>query len=417
MKQISKILAGAAAALIFLQGAVCAGEADKVERVFELKGGKRVKIDLETGGDITISGWDREEAEVTITLSGRDSDNIDFDIETDRSGLSIKSEFRKRRWENECSVHAVLKVPRKTDIYFSTMGGDLELQGLECDASGKTMGGDIRLSGIKGELDVETMGGDITVNASKVDGKVFTMGGDVEVSDVEGDLRSKTFGGDVKYVNVRKSRTEREDRKISMSTLGGDLELDYPGREVKARTLGGDIEVPRAKMMDVKTMGGDIEAGSVEGGAVGKTMGGDIEVGHAGEFADVSTMGGNIRIREVDGWVKASTLGGDIYVRMIGDPSKKERSVKLSSKGGDIELLIPGGISADFDIEIEYTKNSRRNFKIESDFDIRKHEDEEWDNRFLRQDVKRIYGKGAVNGGRHEIKIRTVNGNVIVRKN
>jgi DUF4097 and DUF4098 domain-containing protein YvlB len=242
------------------------------------------------------------------------------------------------------------------------------------------------------------------------------MGGDVDIDEVKGDLEGTTMGGDIEYRNMPSGYEQGDDDPVNIKTMGGDLDLDYPGRRVKAKTMGGDIDVPEARSMDVVTMGGDIEAGKIEDGAKAKTMGGDIEIDFVGGYADLSTMGGDITITEVDGWIKAETMGGDVFARMVGNPDEGKRSVEIDSKSGDIVLRLPGGISASFDIEIKYTKDSRKNYGIDSDFDIRVEEDDEWEKRLFGRDVKSITGKGEVEGGEHRIFIRTVNGNVTIER-
>jgi DUF4097 and DUF4098 domain-containing protein YvlB len=101
---------------------------------------------------------------------------------------------------------------------------------------------------------------------------------------------------------------------------------------------------------------------------------------------------------------------------MVGDPAKGERDVDLSSMGGDVELTVPAGLSMDFDLEIEYSKNHHRRCKIECDFPLKIEEGDKWEHNFLGQAHKHIYGTGEVAGGKHTIKIKTRNGNIVIRK-
>jgi DUF4097 and DUF4098 domain-containing protein YvlB len=162
-------------------------------------------------------------------------------------------------------------------------------------------------------------------------------------------------------------------------------------------------------------MGGDVNVGEAPAGAEVKTMGGDITVTYAGEYVKAGTMGGDIEIEAVDGWVKATTMGGDVTVFMVGDPDKGKRDVELESKGGDIELEVPAGLSMEFDIELAFTKDHEGDYEIVSDFDMDYEETSEWQRKWG-QKVKYIYGTGDVKGGKHLIKIKTVNGNIYIRK-
>jgi DUF4097 and DUF4098 domain-containing protein YvlB len=381
----------------------------KVEKSFDLKMGGNLEIDLDLGGDITIEGWDRDEVSVKVEISGRHRDDVELDFDKKKSGLEISAEvdFHKNIKAN-CDMH--IMVPAKFDIEFETLGGDVTIQGVEGEITGQTMGGDVDFEDLKGHLAVTTMGGDITVLRSEVDGKVKTMGGDVEIRDVKGGLKGSTMGGDVTYENVTHAGSG-DGEEISISSMGGDLALDYAGKSIKAKTYGGDIDVARAEKVNVTTMGGDITIEEAPVGAKVKTMGGDIEVGMAGEYVNAETMGGDITVEDIDGWVKAVTMGGDVDVTMTGDPDKGKRDVEIKSMGGDIDLTVPKGLSMEFDIEIQWTKGASRKPKIVSDLGIDIEETKEWKKKHGTK-RKYIYGTGKTGGGKHLIKIRTVNGDV-----
>ncbi len=395
-----------------------------VEKEFDVKKGGKVDLDIDVGGDIYVSGWDKDKVGVEVLIGGRDWENVEVDMEETGGDIRVDVYFDKKMRRNRVDAQIFLKVPKEFDVRFSTMGGDVEIEGVEGKFTGKTMGGDMQFAGLSAVLEVTTMGGDIKVSDSELDGKVKTFGGDVTISDVEGDLKGSTLGGDVTYNGVKKgSKRSRKDRhykndedddEVSISTLGGDLNLDYEGKEVKAKTFGGDIDVARAKKVNVRTMGGDIDVQEAPEGAEVHTMGGDITIEKAGRFVRAKTMGGDIEIREIDGKVKATTMGGDVVVRMVGDDG--DREVELSSMGGDIELYVPGDLSMEFDIEISYTKKHEGKCRIISDFPIDVRETDKWKTRWG-QKRKYIYGTGEYKGGEHRIRIRTINGNVHIKKN
>ena len=78
-------------------------------------------------------------------------------------------------------------------------------------------------------------------------------------------------------------------------------------------------------------------------------------------------------------------------------------------------IELPAGLSVEFDIDLGYTKNSDRDFKIISDFDLDQETTDEWDYS-NGSPKKHIYGTGKIAGGRHLIKIKTTNGNVRITK-
>lgn len=361
--------------------AAAAQDGGRAERQFNVGPGKRLTVDLKTGGVIDISGWDNDTVSVGSSVSGENAADADLSFTETPGGLHIVSRYTgPRRRRQGPDVRLEIKVPRRTDIALDTMGGDIRVSGVEGDLRGKTMGGTLDLSDLKGLLNMTTMGGAVTLKQSQVSGKVTTMGGEVLLEDVTGDVKGTSMGGKVTYKNVTNSRGETT------------------GQEVKITSMGGEITVDRAPA------GADVS-----------TMGGDIEIRSAAGFVRAKTMGGDIRLPSVDGGIHATTMGGDVDARMVGDASQGRRDVEITSMGGDIFLTVPAGLSMDIHIEISRTRNSPKTPQIVSDFPVQQRESDEWS---ADQGTPRkiIYGTGSVGGGRHRVVIKTINGDVHLKK-
>lgn len=83
--------------------------------------------------------------------------------------------------------------------------------------------------------------------------------------------------------------------------------------------------------------------------------------------------------------------------------------------GGKIELALPSAFSGDFDLEIAYTRKNPKVSQIVSDFPVRQEETPEWDS--SRGDARKyIRGTGTVGGGANKVRIRTVNGDIVIKK-
>jgi len=104
-------------------------------------------------------------------------------------------------------------------------------------------------------------------------------------------------------------------------------------------------------------------------------------------------------------------MGGDVSVRVVG----RGGDVEIESMSGDLELVLPAGFSGDFDVELVFTRNSRQDYEIRSDFPLAQRRDAEW-RRDGRNAQKSIYGEGKSGDGRHKVVLRTVNGDVVIRK-
>ena len=365
--------------LVFvLSLAILSFGSDKIKKEFNVKSEQQLEIDLDTGGDIEVIGWDKDIVEVTVYVDENDLEDYDIEIEEFSRGIMVNVDNR-RRHNHSGDMKVSAYVPFKFNVELNTMGGDILIKQVEGEFGGQTMGGDLGFVDLKGEMDMSTMGGDIQAENCELDGKVSTMGGEVDFTDIVGDINASTMGGDVTYKNLKKSDGRSK------------------GKEVKISTMGGEI------LVDDALFGADVN-----------TMGGDIVIKSAGKFVVAQTMGGDIDVRKLDGGIDANTMGGDIDVIMVGDPSKGDREVDLSTKGGEIHLTVPDGLSMEFDLKIEIT-HRKGEYKIYCDFPIdiegANGKDSSWDSR-----RNYIYGTGKVNGGKNKIRIDTVNGDIYIHK-
>jgi DUF4097 and DUF4098 domain-containing protein YvlB len=361
---------------ICLTGFIAEASQDRsLERSFRAATGKKLVIDLRTGGSVAIRGWDQDEVSVQADRDGDDPQSYEVEMSEVPEGVRISSRHPGNRRTYSSNLKLDIKVPRRFDVSIDTMGGGVTIEGVEGEFTGKTMGGALDLANVKGLARLTTMGGNITLKNSDLDGSLKTMGGRVLFEDVTGDVKGSSMGGNVVYKNV----TNRSGKST--------------GDEVHISTMGGAINVENAPA-----------------GANVHTMGGKIHIGTASRFVKAKTMGGDITIDSADGSVEATSMAGDIAVNLTGDGN-----VSLVSFKGDVTLVVPAGLSMEIDIQIAYTQNSSRNFKIVSDFDIRQEETEQWE--YEHGSPRRyIYGRGSIGGGKNKIKIETINGNVYLKR-
>lgn len=343
-----------------------------ITKEFKAKSGGRINMDLRAGGEINVSGWDKEIVKIEIF----DEDNsAEYQFKNEDGNVEITSDFTEKR-ENHTNIKLEISVPENYNIEFNTLGGAVNASNIKGEIKGETMGGGLKFTGIAGLLKTKTMGGAIKIKDCNVDGEVETMGGGITLENVTGDLSTSTMGGSIKQINVKN-------------------ESKADGHEVKVKTMGGEISIDEAP-----------------NGADLKTMGGNIKINYAGKHLKAETMGGKIIAEKVDGSVNAKTFGGDISVNMVGDPSEGERNVTLESLGGDVTLFVPKDLSMDVEIELAYTKNAKKEYQIISDFAI----NEERTDARANSKKKYIHGKGEFNGGKNKIILKTVNGNIYLKK-
>ena len=362
-------------AIFLIQGAY----AEELQREFSVKPGQQLTLDLRTGAGVRIEGWDKSVVRIDGSVIGNRSDEIEIEAEQTPSGVELTTRYRGREdGHHNSDGEFDIRVPNQFNVEIQSMGGSITLRNVNGEFEGSTMGGELNLSDLKGKISLSTMGGDITLVRSHLDGEVSTMGGEVMLEEVSGSVTGSSMGGNV--IQKRSSGDGKSADEVQISTMGGKLNVQ---------------EAPA--------------------GAVLSTMGGDIHVVSAKDHVKAKTMGGDIRIDSVDGWVDAETMGGNVQVKMIGDPSKGKRDVELVSLGGDIELTVPENLAMTVDVELAYTKGKSGRYSVQSDFPLKTEETDEWDYEDG-SPRKYITATGKVGNGSHRIRIKTINGDVILKK-
>ena len=349
---------------------------DNLHKEFKTEEGKTLDINLESGGSIDISGWDKNYISVDVDSKRDNLTKYDFKFEPSSSGLQVTSEFKENVSRRNNSLKFTFMIPNKFNVSLETKGGPVSIKNVNGEISGQTMGGGLDLSNLKGNLNLKTMGGPINLYDSEVDGSVHTMGGPVSIKNVKGDVKGTTNGGPVTLKNVTSKSGKSTGDEVNISSMGGEINVD---------------EAPN---------GADV-----------KTLGGDITIKSAGKFVKAKTNGGSINIENADASIEAKTNGGDINAEMIGDASKGNRDVNLKSNSGDITLTVPENLSMDIDIRIGGVDKDGSQNQIYSDFPLKKEiiNNDEYSSYTL-------HGSGTVNGGKNKVTIKTINGDVYLKK-
>lgn len=264
-------------------------------------------------------------------------------------------------------------------------------------------------------LDVETRGGDLNIDAPLTgDARLTTAAGDIRTNDITGLTRAETGSGSITLGNVGGDLIARTaGGPIHVGDVKGESTLETGGGEIDTGTVTGTLKA--------ETAGGDVVVGGAAGQVIAQTAGGHIQIGHAAGTVLAQTAGGSIRLRgahgrvvaetdggsidllEVDGAVRASTPDGRILAEFN---SKTFASSRLETSLGDVYVYLPNDLPVTIDAIID-TAAGRQ---IQSDFplDIQGNKEE--------LVPTTLRGFGNLNGGGAVLKIRTVAGNIEIRR-
>lgn len=267
---------------------------------YEIRVPSRFNVDLEsTGGNVEISG-------VTGTFEGQ----------TMGGGIDLRN--------------------LSGEIDMQTMGGAISLTDSELDGKLHTMGGNITLEGVRGSVETTTMGGNVRHRGSGSPTsaiKVHTMGGNVDIGDAPGGADLRTMGGDITAGRVGKF--------FDAETMGGDIDVSAVDGWIEARTMGGSVTIAMTggtggdRHVSITSMGGDIELRVPQD----LSMKFDIEVEVEGRGKDVSDY-----VIESDfplnvSAPQRSSGGRRSQLKAQGTAGSGSNLIKIRTVNGDVRVL------------------------------------------------------------------------------
>jgi len=225
------------------------------------------------------------------------------------------------------------------------------------------------------------------IDLSESDGKVLIS--------AENPQQKKSFGKNP-FNNLQVDYTISVPSKfdLDLRTAGGNIDIGALEGTVEARTAGGNITLKSTKGdADVHTAGGDLRIGEVEGNLVAKTSGGTIKLDKIRGRVDAQTSGGDVHVNEAYGPVMARTSGGNVSAKLNEQP---KGDCALKTSGGNVDLTIPDKLALD-------VRASTSGGSIHSDFPGE-----------MNKSKTRLTAQ--LNGGGPEMVLETSGGNVNIRK-
>ncbi len=223
-----------------------AGE-DIHEKVRASPNGK-VEID-NLAGSVSITGWDRDEVEITGTL-GKGTERLDVQEKGDRVIIEVVlPSGRNNRIE---STELNIRVPRGSEVEVSTVSASIDVSDVDGALELDTVSGAVRVKGEPEEVEIGTVSGRITVEARLERGSFDTVSGNIEA---RLDLTSRSrvdFDSVTGHIELTVPRGL--DADFDISTFSGRIDCDFgpkprktsryvPGAELNFSTGSGGARV------------------------------------------------------------------------------------------------------------------------------------------------------------------------------
>ena len=215
---------------------------------------------------------------------------------------------------------------------------------------------------------------------------------DISVANITGDVNAETFRAGLRLQDI----TGRVDGRTSLGNIGlkafhGDAVLQTTVGNIGIADGTGDVKT--------KTSAGNLQVVQVIGAVNGRTSGGNIILRGCKGGADLKNAGGSIEV-ENDGPVLAKNAGGSIRCHLQEVSENQSLLLDLETTGGSINVsLVPdidatveakvlgGSVTTEFPVTVEASGT-----------------------------VKPDQLQGTINGGGPLLKLRSVGGNIILRK-
>lgn len=408
------------------------------ERSVPAQNGGTLTLDLRTGGGVNITGWDRQQVLVQAVLAGRDWRSTDLTLTPVVGGARLATEYTGRSTNQSSSHRFQIHVPRNFNVQIKSAGGGVTIKDVDGYFSGSTGGGEIEIRNATGKAEIRTGGGDIWVSDSRLTGSASTGGGQVLVERVTGDFSAYSGSGPVTYINSDGGIKRKNGARGSSSASSSNSATNEPTYVVDGVALGIGVGSGRSATVKkgsktittysddgvagdgsfgtggirMNSNGGDISLPAAPDGARVTTGGGAVRIGPSAGEVYASTGGGQIDIGPASGSVEAHTGAGNVAITLTGSGP---HSVDVTSGKGQVELIVPRDLSATLELESAYTNNLGHETRIESDWPLTITSTKDWDSskgtprKYVR--VRQTIGRGGP-----IIRVRTVNGNVVLRR-
>lgn len=312
-------LAGAAALLL----AAPADAQRQVNARRDAASNATVAIHLD-GGSVRVTGWARNEVQVTGTLASPDER-----LHLGGGGRSVDVRVAGRRGGRGGHGNLEVHVPAGSRVEVMAGSGPIHASGLTGSVEAVSQSGPVTVQGrlrrvevvaqsgpvtIEGEagtVDVTSMSGPVRVRADVQRAEIEALSGPVELLGSVGEAHVNAVSGPVRVANAT-GRVEIDAvsgnvvlngtglRGNVQSVAGGILVAGTLGGALTLESHGGDVELRLPAGADaqvqVSTFSGNLRS---DFGAGRESAGGDrrVAIGRGGPTVSITTFSGNVKLR------------------------------------------------------------------------------------------------------------------------
>lgn len=258
-------------------------------------------------GDVTITGWDRNEVQVTgqlgdgskpLAINGS-NDNLSIKVEPQGGSGWLNWNSDSRMSPSTLELH----VPKAAVLDVNVVSAGVVLDGLE--------GGGIQIDSVSGRARISARTPSLKVNS--VSGNI-ELSGHADTADlqtVSGDILAPTLGSQAKLQTIsgHVQASGGPWKRFTLSTVSGDVQLTggiAPDGALGIDSMSGDVllQLPSAATgsLHASSFSGDLRSdfGTPRKAEHGPGSSLDVRLGSNGGKMNVETFSGDLRIRKQD---------------------------------------------------------------------------------------------------------------------
>lgn len=284
-------------ALTFTSVLCAAAQAQDINRTLDADPNGEVYVS-NTAGEVEVTGWSRNEVEVTGEL-GSGVDELIFERDDDEILIKVQV---PRHHSRRIASDLYIKVPSASSLDIHTVSADIEVAEVQGEQELESVSGDIVTEVFTGDVEVASVSGDIEVQGDGKDirSRLVTVSGDIETEKLAGEIEAESVSGDLLVVAGDFERASahsvngeivfhamlRNDGRLDIETINGEVDVEF-ANDVSAKfeieTFNGSINNcfgPEPVRTSEYTPGWELRFS--EGGATGRvsiqTLNGDLRL-------------------------------------------------------------------------------------------------------------------------------------------
>ncbi len=207
----------------------------EIERIVPARPDGLVTIS-NVAGSVVVTGWDRDEVEVTGTL-GRGVEELE--VESRGRSVEIEVDLVRRSHGRDGNADLEIRVPRGSELDVEVVSARVDISEVEGEVTIESVSGSVTVEGRLKELDVESVSGSIEVDAEVEQVSVESVSGEIRLQGAMREIEADTVSGEIEI-------EAGEILQAELSTTSGGIEIAgslAAGAEIEAESHSGSIEL------------------------------------------------------------------------------------------------------------------------------------------------------------------------------